>query len=52
MCEGRNLPWLQDTEEANWWGSWGIMEDHGQPIAEAPKYQAVIEFLVKNPKWW
>ena len=24
MCEGRDIPWLQDTEEANWWGSWGI----------------------------
>jgi len=34
------------------WGGWGIMEYHGQPIAEAPKYQAVIEFLEKNPKWW
>jgi hypothetical protein len=34
------------------WGSWGIMEYHGQPTAEAPKYQAVIEFLDKNPKWW
>jgi hypothetical protein len=24
MCEGRDIPWLQDTEEANWWGNWGI----------------------------
>jgi len=24
MCEGRDLPWLQDTEEADWWGNWGI----------------------------
>ena len=24
MCEGRDLPWLQDTEEADWWGSWGV----------------------------
>jgi len=34
------------------WGSWGLMEYHGQPAAEAPKYQAVIEFLEKNPRWW
>lgn len=34
------------------WGSWGLMEYHGQPLAEAPKYQAVIEFLEKNPRWW
>jgi len=34
------------------WGSWGLMEYHGQPINEAPKYQAVNEFLEKNPRWW
>ena len=22
MCEGRDLPWLQDTSSANWWGTW------------------------------
>jgi hypothetical protein len=34
------------------WGSWGLMEYHGQPAAEAPKYQAVVEFLQSNPRWW
>jgi hypothetical protein len=34
------------------WGSWGLMEHHGQPPSDAPKYQAVIEFLEANPKWW
>lgn len=34
------------------WGSWGLMEYHDQPAAEAPKYQAVIEFLDQNPRWW
>jgi len=34
------------------WGSWGLMEYHGQPTAEAPKYQAVIEFLETTPQWW
>jgi hypothetical protein len=24
MCEGRDLPWLQDTIEDDWWGSWGV----------------------------
>jgi len=28
------------------------MEYPGQPVNEAPKYQAVIEFLEANPKWW
>ncbi|MCU0913468.1 MAG: hypothetical protein MUC88_02760 [Planctomycetes bacterium] len=34
------------------WGSWGLMEYHGQPAQEAPKYQAVLEFLESNPRWW
>ncbi len=34
------------------WGSWGLLEYHGQPPAEAPKYQAVLEFLEANPRWW
>jgi len=31
------------------WGSWGLMEYHGQPINKAPKYEAVVEFIDKNP---
>jgi len=34
------------------WGSWGLMEHHGQSPAEAPKYQAVLQFLDANPQWW
>ena len=34
------------------WGSWGLMEYHGQRPAEAPKYQAVLQFLDANPQWW
>jgi hypothetical protein len=34
------------------WGSWGLMEYHGQPVSETPKYQAVLEFIDKNPQWW
>jgi hypothetical protein len=34
------------------WGSWGLMEHHGQSPADAPKYQAVLHFLDANPKWW
>lgn len=22
ICEGRDLPWLQDTNAADWWGRW------------------------------
>ena len=34
------------------WGSWGLVEYHGQPESSAPKYQAVLEFIGKNPRWW
>ena len=34
------------------WGSWGLMEHYGQPTTDAPKYQAVIEFLETNSRWW
>ena len=23
IYEGRDLPWLLDTDEADWWGNWG-----------------------------
>jgi hypothetical protein len=31
------------------WGSWGILESEGQKVETSPKYQAVQEFLRKNP---
>lgn len=24
MYEGRDLPWLLDTKEADWWGQWNV----------------------------
>ncbi|TPV93419.1 MAG: hypothetical protein B7733_20625 [Myxococcales bacterium FL481] len=24
MCQGRDLPWLQDTADADWWGRDGV----------------------------
>ncbi|MHC4693386.1 MAG: hypothetical protein ACYS67_11655 [Planctomycetota bacterium] len=49
---GTMMAIFSSTGRYSKWGSWGIMEYHGQPTDEAPKYQAVIEFLEKNPKWW
>lgn len=34
------------------WGSWGIKEYLMQPRNEAPKYDATLEFIEKNPVWW
>ena len=22
MCDGRDIPWLQDTSAGDWWGAW------------------------------
>jgi hypothetical protein len=49
---GTMMAIFSSTGRYSKWGSWGIMEYHGKPIAEAPKYQAVIGFLEKNPRWW
>ena len=49
---GTMMAIFSSTGRFSKWGSWGIMEYHGQPTTEAPKYQAVIEFLEKNPRWW
>ena len=34
------------------WGSWGIKEYITQPRSEAPKYDAVLDWMEDNPKWW
>ncbi len=31
------------------WGWWGALEYQDQPISEAPKYQALMEFIRNNP---
>ena len=34
------------------WGRWGAREHLGQPRSEAPKYDALLEFIESNPRWW
>lgn len=34
------------------WGRWGALEYLTQPIATAPKRQALEEFSARNPPWW
>ncbi len=24
MCEDRDQPWLQDTADTDWWGTWAV----------------------------
>jgi len=34
------------------WGRWGLREYIDQPRAEAPKLDAVMQFIEQNPLWW
>lgn len=34
------------------WGRWGALENMQQPRAEAPKFDALMTFIEKNPRWW
>ncbi|MCK4291616.1 MAG: hypothetical protein KAY65_00350 [Planctomycetes bacterium] len=49
---GTRMAIFSSTGRYSKWGSWGLMEYHGQPTANAPKYNATIQFLNKNPRWW
>jgi hypothetical protein len=49
---GKMMAIFSSTGRFSKWGSWGVMEYHGQPVNTAPKYQAVIQFLEENPRWW
>jgi hypothetical protein len=34
------------------WGSWGVLEYQDQPQDEAPKYDALMQFIDAEPQWW
>ena len=34
------------------WGRWGLKEYIDQPRADAPKYDGVMEFIERTPRWW
>jgi hypothetical protein len=34
------------------WGRWGALEALDQPREKAPKYDALMSFIEKNPSWW
>ena len=34
------------------WGRWGLKEYPDQPRADAPKFDAVMEFIEQTPRWW
>ena len=38
----------------NWskWGYWGALEHQDQPIEEAPKMSAMLNYIDNNIAWW
>ncbi len=34
------------------WGRWGLKEYMDQPRADAPKFDAVMQFIEQTPRWW
>jgi hypothetical protein len=34
------------------WGRWGLLEDMWQPLSRAPKYEASVSFMKRQPRWW
>lgn len=34
------------------WGRWGALEQIRQPREESPKFDALMTFIEKNPRWW
>ncbi len=34
------------------WGRWGALENVQQPREQAPKYDALMTFIEKTPRWW
>jgi hypothetical protein len=44
---GGLLIWFAGTGRPGKWGSWGLLEFAGQPVSEAPKFQAAKSLLAK-----
>ena len=34
------------------WSKWGVLESQDQPREQAPKYDALLSFAERNPRWW
>jgi len=49
---GKLFAVFSSTGRYSKWGSWGVLEHHGQDPATAPKYKAMVQFMEKNPIWW
>ena len=46
---GGLLVWFETTDKPDKWGSWGLLENIGQSVDKAPKYQAFHEMISIAP---
>ena len=49
---GRLFMHYNDVGPYTKWGRWGLKEYPDQPRADAPKFDAVMEFIEQTPRWW
>ena len=48
MTEGRDIPWLQDTESADVWTEWGVLYRDVIVLNGKNEYVAVINLSLDN----
>lgn len=48
---GEEILLYNSMSDHNKWGSWGLLEYETQPLGDAPKYLAVLEFLSGQTPW-
>ncbi|MGV6858429.1 MAG: hypothetical protein ACWA5X_05590 [bacterium] len=49
---GKLFVYYSAPSKSTKWGRWGITESLYEPRDEAPKYDAVLDFIEHNPRWW
>ncbi len=49
---GKLFVYYSSPTKMSKWGRWGLTDSLYRKREEAPKYDAVLEFIENNPKWW
>lgn len=49
---GKLLMLFSAPRACGWYGCWGLKESIRQPLTQAPKYAAVMQFMQNHLPWW
>lgn len=49
---GKLLMLFSAPRTCQWFGCWGLKEYITQPRTQAPKYNAVLDFIAQHKQWW